>query len=1447
MCWDGNRWLFMCFNISYGVYVLTSSTGFNWTTVLNTGLIGFNNSFKRLLWTGTYYIVGGTGTSGNIARSLDGITWTMIAGFFKSLYGIAYNGYMLVATGDDTTLTAKIKYSLDQGATWISCSSPSIAITKLGRCVATNDKVWVVGYDGGILYSLDGKTFMPVISATFSVGCFDIVWNGTLFVAVGTDSTSSIKYSYDGITWVAATITVSAGTAFKGVSWNGSLFITVVSSINGQYYSSKDGIVWTAIGTTNSSIIGPRTIMFSSNVVPDFQVENLGIYGKGQPPLTTSTNTIALYPSTIVLNNTITVSQSGFVGVNCNAPKVALDVNGTLNVSGTTTLSNGITVSVPSPEVTSFIGNGVESGKGSSVPLNGPHAIASSSDGTMYVADYWGNKIRKVTPAGVVTTFAGTGAAGFADGSGNVATFSRPSGIAVAPDGTLYISDLGNKRVRKITPAGVVSTVYADDVNIWSIVIDSIGNLFYSTDNSFTIKKLTLSGTTYTPSTFAGLLNTSALVDATGTAARFLQPYGISIDASDNIYVADKYAIRQITPGAVVTTIAGSSIGGTSSDGIGSTASFQVALCVYCDLKGNLYVSDANSIRKIVISTKVVTTVTGSATAGFTNGVLPSARFNSTRGITMDSTGNLFVCDLNNNCIRKIGPTTVLTTNNIIGNIPGGEPNMLIYATNFSRPYGVLLGTDGKLYIFETIPAVNRIGTIDSAGIVEIYAGRGGEWNSSTNGTLLGNKLLVNFNLPLNGTFDPAGNLYVCDTYNHIIRRIDGVTGSVTTIAGTVGINGNGNGYVNATGTSAKFYYPEQIAYYNGALYVADRGNHAFRKIDLSDNSVTTFAGPLTSISAVRDGYGTDDLLGPRFNNPSGIYFSSMDGCFYITDWNRVCSMTTNAIVNTIASGFGLSYGIVQDVIGNLYVCDSSNNYVNKITRNGIVSIVISILRPTCIAIDSYGNLFVSSSLNGNIYKISGVPYSGVNVNIKANSITVNGSIKSVLNGRSVGGVGNTASGEGYDNLVLRSPLNMGDMGKTSIVFGSSHPNGYYARIYAKDESTPNWGGSLHFQTTRPVAGEFADAMTINNAGNVGIGTTAPSAALHVTGTIIGGGTAKFATNGSGEVHVGPVGGTGAQLQVYGKVGIGLATNVSPSCALDVSGYIQITESVTAGTSLACGNNTNVGGALYGYNGSSAVAINMPWGANISGELTLSNATKVGSGNYRTYNAVQNGVLVAQIPTGRFISITAEGYIQSSWGFIIPSDERIKKNIEPVTDALDIVNKLGLVSYDYIDFINQGNRKVRHGLIAQELQKVYPEAVNITTGYIPSVYKPAASYTGDLPDVTITTTDPHNFSVNDKIRLYIIDDSAEVEYNTNVLEVLSDTIFTIKAWDKFTLGKDIFIYGKKVNDFLAIDKPLIGLIAAGACKTLSQQVSILQQENLVLRSTINAILQKYPI
>jgi sugar lactone lactonase YvrE len=279
--------------------------------------------------------------------------------------------------------------------------------------------------------------------------------------------------------------------------------------------------------------------------------------------------------------------------------------------------------------------------------------VAVDAAGNLYVADQTNHAIRKITPAGIVTTLAGTGAAGFVDGTGTAAQFNFPSGVAVDTAGNVYVADYGNHRIRKITPAGVVTTLAGD--------------------------------------------GTAGSANGAGASARFFNPTGVAVDTAGNVYVADfnNNRIRKITPGGTVSTLAG--LNGGYADGTGEAAQFAFPQAVAVDTAGNIYVADTigNRIRKVTPD-GVVTTVAGDGTLGYLDGIGAAAKFNNPTGVAVDAAGNVYVADQANHRIRKVSPAGVVTT---IAGSSGGYLDGIGVAALFNNPTGVAVDAAGNLYI----------------------------------------------------------------------------------------------------------------------------------------------------------------------------------------------------------------------------------------------------------------------------------------------------------------------------------------------------------------------------------------------------------------------------------------------------------------------------------------------------------------------------------------------------------------------------------------------------------------------------------------------------------------------------------------------------------------------------------------------------------------------------
>ncbi|WP_437922094.1 DUF6443 domain-containing protein [Sphingobacterium sp. LRF_L2] len=315
-------------------------------------------------------------------------------------------------------------------------------------------------------------------------------------------------------------------------------------------------------------------------------------------------------------------------------------------------------------ELSGFVGSssgvsGMVNGSGSTARFYKPVSICRDASGNLYVADRGNNMVRKITPAGAVTTLAGSTTSGIVNGTGTAARFSEPWGITVDASGNVYVTDENNRRVRKITPAGVVTT---------------------------------LAGS-----------GTASTVNGTGTAASFNGMKGIVADASGNLYLSEYNGcrIRKITPAGVVTTFAGSGSAG-NVNGTGTAASLYFPMAITIDASGSLYVTQLdNRVRKITAA-GVVTTIAGTGSSGSENGSPLSATFNSLNGIYWASADNIYFGDSQNNQIRRMGNENGYT---ISPSLPAG--------LSFNKTTGAITGTATSVAASSTytVTAYNAAGT----------------------------------------------------------------------------------------------------------------------------------------------------------------------------------------------------------------------------------------------------------------------------------------------------------------------------------------------------------------------------------------------------------------------------------------------------------------------------------------------------------------------------------------------------------------------------------------------------------------------------------------------------------------------------------------------------------------------------------------------------------------
>lgn len=609
--------------------------------------------------------------------------------------------------------------------------------------------------------------------------------------------------------------------------------------------------------------------------------------------------------------------------------------------------SLALTVSAAAEDYTVTRFAGPDAGYGS-VDADGASArftqvvdVAAGPDGSVYAVDAPTHTIRRMTAAGVVSTVAGlAGVRGFVDGPGGAARFSDPADITIDPSGNLYVADRGNLAIRRISPEGIVSTfastpwgVHSLDVDrsghvyatgydqkihritpaavesvvgqhgyfriFGDIVVDAVGNLFF-VENSRVEKMVAGShfhGTFWqfseTPNALAVLPSTGMVLvargrqlvrltedaygyvspatiagsgsfgDADGPAlsARFKAPTGLAVAASGDIFISDASvpAIRKLSAGSV-STVAGSRTEYLHVDGDRDTARFSWALDAVADSQGNVFIADSWRIRKITPAGEV-TTFAGPEIPDGAGGM---GWFDKITALAIDGDDTLYACDTrggsNGGRVYKITPDAVVTT--LAGSSSGGGlMDGIGQAALFFNPEGLTLDASGNVYVADR----HAIRRVTPEGVVTTLAG------STTAGSFDGIGSAARFDTLMGIDSDASGNLYVADLGNATIRRVT-PAGEVTTFAGAVGQRD----HVDGTGSAARFSQPVEVEVDDsGNVWLLDYG--LLRRITPA-GAVTTIAG-----SGFRTGNmpGTGSIA--RFQFPSGLGFDK-DGNLYVTD-----------------------------------------------------------------------------------------------------------------------------------------------------------------------------------------------------------------------------------------------------------------------------------------------------------------------------------------------------------------------------------------------------------------------------------------------------------------------------------------------------------------------------------------------------------------------------------
>ena len=488
------------------------------------------------------------------------------------------------------------------------------------------------------------------------------------------------------------------------------------------------------------------------------------------------------------------------------------------------------------------------------------------------IAEGGNRRIRKVDTSGIISTVAGGGtggdggpatsasvwlpytsgiistvAGGGTGGDGGPATSASvwlPYDVFVDGSGNIYIAEGGNRRIRKVDTSGIISTVAGDGTYGFSgdggpatsasvsepvgVFVDGLSNIYIAEEDSHRIRKVDTSGII---STVAGNGTRGFSGDGgPATSASLSSPQSVFVDGLGNIYIVDagNYRIRKVDTSGIISTVPLDGLVGFSGDGGPATdAKLFTPRGVFVDGSGNIYIADMNNgrIRKVDTS-GIISTVAGNGTFGFSGdgGPATDASLFNPLGVSVDGSGNIYIADMNNGRIRKVDTSGIIST--VAGNGTFGFSGDGGPATDASlfNPLGVSVDGSGVIYIADTNN--HRIRKVDAAGIISTVAGNGELGFSGDGGPATSGSL---FN-PLGVSVDGSGVIYIVDWFNHLIRKVD-TSGIISTVAG----NGSSGGFSGDGGpaTSASLNRPYDVFVDGlGNIYIVDAGNHRMRKVE---------------------------------------------------------------------------------------------------------------------------------------------------------------------------------------------------------------------------------------------------------------------------------------------------------------------------------------------------------------------------------------------------------------------------------------------------------------------------------------------------------------------------------------------------------------------------------------------------------------------------------------
>lgn len=697
---------------------------------------------------------------------------------------------------------------------------------------------------------------------------------------------------------------------------------------------SPAGVVSTIAGSSNCSHSGDNGPAVNANLASP---GGLALDSAGNLYITERNNSHRIRKIDAITGIITTVAGTGtggFSGDNgpatsaqlANPFGLAFDTTGNLYVTDTS--NNRVRKVDTSGIITTFAGNGTQGFGGDDGPaiaaqLSDPSGIAADLAGNLYIADTRNHRIRRVNSGGIISTFAGTGASGF-NGDNQLATLARlyfPNGVSVGNGGNVYISDTSNNRIRKVAANGVITTVAGTGAQGFSgdlgpatsalldsphvSTFDSTGNFYFVDGANFRVRKVDSNNII---TTFAGN-GTQNFGGDNGPAltAQMLRTTSVASDGAGNFYVTDNdnNRIRLVSSSTGwITTIVGGTGGFGGDNGPATSALINSPDAVTLDSAGNIYFSDSSNQRVRRISTAgIITTVAGNGTAGYSGdgGLATGANLRGPRALAFDGAGNLLIADSGNHCIRRVSTSGVITTVAGTGTAGFSGDNGPAASAQLNNPRGVLADGAGNIYISDTNN--QRVRKVNSSGVITTFAGIGvpagfaGDNGPATSARLSGPRGMV---------MDSSGNLYIAESSGHRVRRVT-PAGTISTIAGngTLGFSGD-----EGLATNAQLNEPFTLALDSAShLFIADSSNNRVRRVTLPPTSTPLVTSNLVPPPNAAGWHSQPATLSWSVTDPiSGI--ASSTGCATVTvsadttiaGTTFTCSATNNAGISASGS-----------------------------------------------------------------------------------------------------------------------------------------------------------------------------------------------------------------------------------------------------------------------------------------------------------------------------------------------------------------------------------------------------------------------------------------------------------------------------------------------------------------------------------------------------------------